>query len=95
MLNRCPQEAYYRFEIAGIDGLLGNREEQLNAYIKIFEQYDKLYGGVYNKRIKKKMYKIKNSLGMTIETFPTRKSAEYWLNNWRYKHPSGKIVRSN
>ncbi|MGB0930114.1 MAG: CHAT domain-containing protein [Chitinophagales bacterium] len=52
MLNRCPQEAYYRFEIAGIDGLLGNREEELNAYIKIFEQYDKLYGGVYNKRIK-------------------------------------------
>ena len=30
------------------------------------------------------MYKVKNSLGMTVEEFSCRKSARYWLDRWKH-----------
>jgi len=39
------------------------------------------------------MYKIKNSLGMTVEEFTSRASARVWLERWSYKYPNCKIVK--
>lgn len=41
------------------------------------------------------MYKVKNSLGMTVEEFLCRKSASLWLNRWKHKYKNCTITKSS